>query len=250
MDQSGCPCVLLACGSFNPPTILHLRMFELARDYLNERTNLGVIGGVISPVHDLYGKKDLCTSIHRIEMATLAASTSDWIGVDHWECSQTSWSRTVLVLRHVAGVLDAYLRRLKLNQEKISFKHFLTKYDLKDIQCEHAPGTSRVMLLCGADVLQSFSVKDLWSNEDVMEIVGTFGMVVITRIGSDPFRFVYENDLFQRYRKNVHIVTEWVPNEISSTAIRTALRRGASVRYLVPDAVLEYIRTNELYTAS
>ena len=26
------PCVLLACGSFNPPTIMHLRMMEAARD--------------------------------------------------------------------------------------------------------------------------------------------------------------------------------------------------------------------------
>ena len=25
--------VLLACGSFNPPTVMHLRMFELAKDY-------------------------------------------------------------------------------------------------------------------------------------------------------------------------------------------------------------------------
>ena len=28
--------VLVACGSFNPPTVMHLRMFELARDHLKE----------------------------------------------------------------------------------------------------------------------------------------------------------------------------------------------------------------------
>jgi nicotinic acid mononucleotide adenylyltransferase len=28
--------VLLVCGSFNPPTILHLRMFERARDFLQQ----------------------------------------------------------------------------------------------------------------------------------------------------------------------------------------------------------------------
>lgn len=27
--------VLLACGSFNPITNMHLRLFELARDYMN-----------------------------------------------------------------------------------------------------------------------------------------------------------------------------------------------------------------------
>ena len=28
--------VLLSCGSFNPPTIMHLRMFELAADALRK----------------------------------------------------------------------------------------------------------------------------------------------------------------------------------------------------------------------
>ena len=33
----GCkPVVLLACGSYNPPTILHMRMFDLAADALTE----------------------------------------------------------------------------------------------------------------------------------------------------------------------------------------------------------------------
>lgn len=27
--------VLLACGSFNPITYMHLRLFELAKDYMN-----------------------------------------------------------------------------------------------------------------------------------------------------------------------------------------------------------------------
>lgn len=44
--------VLLACGSFNPPTILHLRMFEAARDYLRLKLGCDVVEGIISPVAD------------------------------------------------------------------------------------------------------------------------------------------------------------------------------------------------------
>jgi nicotinamide mononucleotide adenylyltransferase len=47
--------LLMACGSFNPPTLMHLRMFEVARDTL-KRHGYVVIGGVMSPVHDGYGK--------------------------------------------------------------------------------------------------------------------------------------------------------------------------------------------------
>ena len=35
--------------------------------------------------------------------------------------------------------------------------------------------------------------------------------------------------------------------DISATFVRTALSRGASARYLLPDSVLEYIRSHDLY---
>lgn len=41
--------VLLACGSFNPITNMHLRLFELARDHLQETGKTGCVGvGVCS----------------------------------------------------------------------------------------------------------------------------------------------------------------------------------------------------------
>ncbi|XP_022965145.1 nicotinamide/nicotinic acid mononucleotide adenylyltransferase isoform X2 [Cucurbita maxima] len=48
--------VLVATGSFNPPTYMHLRMFEMAKDAL-ESEGLCVIGGYMSPVNDAYKKK-------------------------------------------------------------------------------------------------------------------------------------------------------------------------------------------------
>jgi nicotinate-nucleotide adenylyltransferase len=36
--------------------------------------------------------------------------------------------------------------------------------------------------------------------------------------------------------------------DISATAIRDMLQAGASPRYLLPDAVLDYIRSHNLYT--
>lgn len=43
------------------------------------------------------------------------------------------------------------------------------------------------------------------------------------------------------------LVVEMTPLEISATAIRAQLRSGKSPRYLLPDAVLEYIVVNKLY---
>nr|XP_048308537.1 nicotinamide/nicotinic acid mononucleotide adenylyltransferase 3-like isoform X6 [Myodes glareolus] len=94
------PVVLLACGSFNPITHMHLRLFEVARDHLHQTGMYQVVEGIISPVNDSYGKKDLVASHHRVAMARLALQTSDWIRVDPWESEQAQWTETVKVLRH------------------------------------------------------------------------------------------------------------------------------------------------------
>ncbi|XP_019743559.1 nicotinamide/nicotinic acid mononucleotide adenylyltransferase 1, partial [Hippocampus comes] len=108
---------------------------------------------------------------------------------------------------------------------------------------------TQLMLLCGADVLESFGVPNLWKEEDIAEIVGRFGLVCITRVGADPHKFINRSDTLWKYRKNIHVVPEWVANDISATHVRRALRRGQSVRYLLPDDVLRYIHANHLYSA-
>ena len=87
------PAVLIACGSYSPPTIMHTRIFETARDHFAE-TNIQIIGGFISPVHDSYGKKDLVQAEHRVAMVKMALKSSDWINLDEWEVRQQGWTRT------------------------------------------------------------------------------------------------------------------------------------------------------------
>ncbi|XP_063466789.1 nicotinamide/nicotinic acid mononucleotide adenylyltransferase 3 isoform X4 [Symphalangus syndactylus] len=110
--KSRIPVVLLACGSFNPITNMHLRLFEVARDHLHQTGMYQVIQGIISPVNDNYGKKDLAASHHRVAMARLALQTSDWIRVDPWESEQAQWMETVKVLRALNPTVPACLNRL------------------------------------------------------------------------------------------------------------------------------------------
>lgn len=62
-NSSKTPVVLVACGSFSPVTYLHLRMFEMARDFIKQSTDFEVVGGYLSPVNDEYKKPGLlCAS--------------------------------------------------------------------------------------------------------------------------------------------------------------------------------------------
>ncbi|KAI5103911.1 nicotinamide/nicotinic acid mononucleotide adenylyltransferase 2, partial [Silurus meridionalis] len=92
--------ILLSCGSFNPITKGHIHMFEKAREFLQKTGRFIVIGGIISPVHDSYGKAGLISSRHRLTMCQVAVQSSDWIRVDPWECYQDTWQTTCSVLEH------------------------------------------------------------------------------------------------------------------------------------------------------
>jgi nicotinamide mononucleotide adenylyltransferase len=59
------PIILVACGSFSPVTYLHLRMFEMAVDYVRQNTDFEVMGGYVSPVSDQYKKPGLLSAHHR-----------------------------------------------------------------------------------------------------------------------------------------------------------------------------------------
>ena len=65
-DASKCPLLLVACGSFSPITYLHLRMFEMAADYVRFSTDFEIVGGYLSPVSDAYKKAGLASAQHRL----------------------------------------------------------------------------------------------------------------------------------------------------------------------------------------
>jgi len=233
--------VFLAVGAYNPPTNMHLRIFELARNHFLKKGHQ-VIGGIISPVHDMYGKKGLLPAVHRCSMARLAVQSSNWIHISDWETKQEGWSRTAVSLNFHKAALN----------EVSSTSNFdwVTKIQQKIPERNpNDPVNIQVKLLCGADLLESFSVPGLWKDEDIENIITNFGLVVITRSDCNPAKFIYESDVLTKLQDNIDIVPEWITNEISSTKIRRALRRQESIKYLIQDSVIDYINDNMLYSS-
>lgn len=235
--------MLIACGSFSPPTPMHFRMFEIARDHFEQMGSAQVVGGIVSPVHDSYGKSGLVAASHRCNMIKIGLKSSDWIRLSEWETQQEEWTRTRLTLQYHQNVINSYLK------------------DTNNMNDQHIPSWIpeglrksashiQLKLLCGADLLESFATPGLWKDEDIEAIIGHHGIVVVSRAGSNAEQFIFNSDLLSRYRRNITIVTNWVTNDVSSTLVRRLLSRGMSVKYLLDDYLIEYIKKHALFGCS
>ena len=76
-------------------------------------------------------------------------------------------------------------------------------------------------------------------------ILGRYGVLIIERAGADVDQAI---DSLSRWRHNIHLIHQLIQNDVSSTKVRLFLRRGLSVRYLLPAPVVDYIEAHGLYT--
>ena len=239
--------ILISCGSFNPPTIMHLRLFELAKDHLEKYCGFEVLGGIVSPTHDNYIKKkpSLIAAKHRVEMVELSLKNYDFVRCSKWETLQDDWTRTREVLQeHLKQIHNA------VNSPESIGSYFPESLNGLTYEEVTNPKIFRLYFICGGDLLESFSVPKLWKEEDIETIVRDFGLLVITREGSNPEEYIKKHPILNSYTENIQVVRERISNDISSTKIREALKKDASIRFFVMDEVIEYIRENKLYRST
>lgn len=224
-DDAKTPVVLVACGSFSPVTYLHLRMFEMARDYIKHQTQFEVVGGYMSPVNDEYKKPGLLSARHRVNMCSLGTElTSNWLMVDPWEGYQPRYQPTAVVLDHFDHQINEVLGGIETSTG-----------DRK---------RARVMLLAGSDLINTMSEPGVWAPADLDRILGRYGTFIIERAGSDVDQAM---ETLTPWRDNIYLVRQTIQNDVSSTKVRLFLKRGMSVRYLLPNPVVDYIEANGLY---
>ncbi|CAH8528642.1 unnamed protein product [Heterobilharzia americana] len=135
------------------------------------------------------------------------------------------------------------------NSSTALFNEEKTGYLLKNSSGTCLLSKPHIKLVCGSDVLQSFSVPNLWSDDDLETIVRDYGLICISRPSYDASKVIIESKILNRYKDNIKIVADGCQNSLSSTFVRRALSLGESVRYLVPERALEYIYAHKLYEA-
>ncbi len=77
--------------------------------------------------------------------------------------------------------------------------------------------------MCGADLLESFSVPGLWKTDDILRIVQDYGIVVITREGSNPEEYIQNSSTLRELAEHIHIVQDWISNDGKNVKVRNKL---------------------------
>jgi nicotinic acid mononucleotide adenylyltransferase len=72
-------------------------------------------------------------------------------------------------------------------------------------------------------------------------------MVVVSRPGFNPYNFIAHSPQLTRLKNAIEIIEDPTKSELSATLVRNSIKKGWSVKYLVPDPVIEYIKAHNLY---
>ncbi len=189
--------------------------------------NIGIFGGSFNPIHIGH-----CIVANHI----LSHSAIDevWFNVSPQNplksaiCPELSAHRLKMVELAIQGCSGLKLCDVEFELPIPSFtittlKHLKKKFPNDNFK-----------LIIGSDNWQVF---DKWRASE--EIINDFGLIVYPRPG-------YPIEESELTTKNVEFVKAPVI-ELSSTYIRDCVRNGQDIKFLLPEAVREYIIFNKLY---
>jgi nicotinate-nucleotide adenylyltransferase len=202
-------------GTFDPIHYGHLRLAEEMAEALNLREVRFIPAG--QPPHRDTPRTQ---AQHRLEMLRLALADNARFSVDEREIGAVRPNYTVDTLTGLRGELGAQQPLcLLLGADAFlglpSWHEWRRLFDLAHIVVAQRPG-SRVTDAMPAPLRSETMARQAAD----ISAAGPAGSVVLRAM---------------------------TPLDISATAIREALTRKRSVRYLLPDAVLDYLQQHQLY---
>lgn len=163
---------------------------------------------IFLPVSSKYAKSGLLSNEHRFNMLKLVTDQNE-----HFELSD-----------------------IEMKQ-----KEQLNTVETLELLQEYYPNNILYFVI-GTDNLKEIST---WGKAN--ELVSNFKILVLER-GDDNFEEIINNDEFLiKHKDSFILLKENIRTNLSSTFVRKNIKEGKSVKYLMPDEVLKYIKDNNLY---
>ncbi|MGL4344033.1 MAG: nicotinate (nicotinamide) nucleotide adenylyltransferase [Cellulosilyticaceae bacterium] len=161
------------------------------------------------PVSDHYPKEDLLDAVYRVEMLRKVCEYNPFFEVSTIEVDSSQLLTTVESLMKIK-----------------------TQYPNHEI-----------WFTMGTD-----NLRKITSWIGYKEILEQFKLLILERAEDTLEKVLAEDQVIAGYRDKFLKAKDTIRSNCNSTLLRSKLRRGKSIRYLVPDEVYEYIKIKGLYT--
>lgn len=100
----------------------------------------------------------------------------------------------------------------------------------------------QICFLTGSD-----NLKEIHTWDRAEDIVAKYKLIIVERGNDHMDEIIERNSLLLKYKQNLMRLNQEIRSSCSSTYIRNQLKNEKSVKYLLPDEILEYIERNSLY---
>ena len=212
----------------------------------HQPTGIGLFGGTFDPVHigHLRTALELKNALHLAEMRLIPSARPP-----HRTQPETSVEHRLAMLK--LGV-DSEPGLVADDRELLRKGPSYTLDTLAEIRAEVGPDIT-LCLCIGMDSLINLNQWHRWR-----ELTNYAHIVTAARPGwhlpkeGEVLTFArnhraHEAAELQAMPAGKLLIVEMTMLPISATGIRQALQRGESIRYLVPDGIINYINQNQLY---
>lgn len=163
---------------------------------------------IFIPVNKIYSKKGLLENKHRYNMLKLVADKNK---------------------NFLVSDIDMYGEK--------------SLYTLETLQkTEEQFKNKEICFLIGSD-----NLKEIHTWYKAEELISKYKILVMERDNDNVEKIIQDNPLLKKYKNNFRKISQDIKSNYSSTYVREQIRKGKSVRYLMPEEVHEYIEKNKLY---
>ncbi|CEF60094.1 Nicotinamide mononucleotide adenylyltransferase 1 [Strongyloides ratti] len=224
MNNNETTFALLLSDVCNPPTYLHLRILECAKNYVNNCMKKHATEGILH-VNNFFPsttqKEDCISNDQRFKLSKLCCRRSKWIRADNWKVNEFS------------NILS-YFINLSLHYQKY--------YDN-----EFGKNVVKIIFICDNNFFTSLKLID--NNSFLEEFLNMFSMIVVSIDQSQKLLpNLLDGQFLEKHKNNLFFVDNTFNTQFStSQQVRDAIKRNETIRYCTENDVVDYIEKYMLY---
>lgn len=213
--------VIIGAGSYNPLTRIHLRSYYLAKQYLESKLGVLVLGSLLSPAHAVTVREryrthplEILPAPHRLAIAQLLVESSQFLSIDPWEMTRRRAMDYLSLIEHTLSIMRARFADI-------------------------AP-SCKIYYLCKSNSVVKLSPQALRAlNANVISVCRT------------PEADILKSQLNSKWNGIIHVVEDSAIldaslDQVTSRKVRDKIKMGDSVEQLVGSKINDYVMAHRV----